>query len=417
MRKQVLASRLPHMPPPAPSSGSNQRGLQVRRRDYTPVYWDTYFHKKHDVQVGEYSTFRVYECGTEGPVIFFLHGGGYSALSWALLSSHLCELVHCRCIAVDLRGHGDTSTDSNNDLSAEILSSDVGAVIKALFEDEAPPVILIGHSMGGAIAVHTAVQELVPTLAGLVVIDVVEGTAMEALSSMQSFLRGRPSSFKSLEEAIEWSVRSGQVRNLDSARVSIVGQVKSVDTGETATCELQKVEMKEMPCNDISETIIEEEGEEGEENENSENTDVSPSKTSPKSPVSSPISSHVIRGDSIESSVDPPPKPKNLSHRYTWRIDLSKTDKYWTGWFKGLSEKFLSCNIPKLLLLAGVDRLDKDLTIGQMQGKFQMQVLPQCGHAVHEDVPDKVADVLATFLVRHKMATPACNFQRTFPAC
>lgn len=64
--------------------------------------------------------------------------------------------------------------------------------------------------------------------------------------------------------------------------------------------------MKEMPCNDISETIIEEEGEEGEENENSENTDISPSKTSPKSPVSS----HVIRGDSIESSVDPPPKPK-----------------------------------------------------------------------------------------------------------
>ena len=35
----------------------------------------------------------------------------------------------------------------------------------------------------------------------------------------------------------------------------------------------------------------------------------------------------------------------------------------------------------------GVDRLDRDLTIGQMQGKFQMQVLPQCGHAVHEDQP------------------------------
>ena len=23
-------------------------------------------------------------------------------------------------------------------------------------------------------------------------------------------------------------------------------------------------------------------------------------------------------------------------------------------------------------------------------GKFQMQVLPQCGHAVHEDIPDRV---------------------------
>ncbi len=81
-----------------------------------------------------------------------------------------------------------------------------------------------------------------------------------------------------------------------------------------------------------------------------------------------------------------------------------------------------------------MDRLDKDLTIGQMQGKehklrfylvsvsfsrvwllsytveytdlqkypwshclspgkFQMQVLPQCGHAVHEDAPEKVRGV------------------------
>ena len=45
---------------------------------------------------------------------------------------------------------------------------------------------------------------------------------------------------------------------------------------------------------------------------------------------------------------------------------------------------FLSLSIPKLLLLAGVDRLDKDLMVGQMQGKFQMQILPLCGHAVHE---------------------------------
>ena len=45
-------------------------------------------------------------------------------------------------------------------------------------------------------------------------------------------------------------------------------------------------------------------------------------------------------------------------------------------------------------------------------GKFQMQVLPQCGHAVHEDVPDKVADVLATFMVRHRVAQPKEGFQR-----
>lgn len=41
-----------------------------------------------------------------------------------------------------------------------------------------------------------------------------------------------------------------------------------------------------------------------------------------------------------------------------------------------------------------------------------MQVLPQCGHAVHEDVPDKVAEVLATFMIRHKFAEPESNFER-----
>lgn len=45
-------------------------------------------------------------------------------------------------------------------------------------------------------------------------------------------------------------------------------------------------------------------------------------------------------------------------------------------------------------------------------GKFQMQVLPACGHAVHEDVPDKVAEAIATFMVRHKFVEPTSDFPR-----
>ena len=41
--------------------------------------------------------------------------------------------------------------------------------------------------------------------------------------------------------------------------------------------------------------------------------------------------------------------------------------QFWTGWFEGLSNKFLSVPASKLLLLAGVDRLDKDLTVGQVE--------------------------------------------------
>lgn len=41
-----------------------------------------------------------------------------------------------------------------------------------------------------------------------------------------------------------------------------------------------------------------------------------------------------------------------------------------------------------------------------------MQVLPQCGHAVHEDVPEKVADVIAAFITRHKFAEATDKFHK-----
>lgn len=103
--------------------------------------------------------------------------------------------------------------------------SDVAKVLTALYPENAPPIMLVGHSMGGAICVHIAHSELIPSLIGCVVIDVVEGTAMEALASMQSFLRSRPQTFKSVQQAIEWSVRSGQIRNVASAKVSMPGQI------------------------------------------------------------------------------------------------------------------------------------------------------------------------------------------------
>lgn len=54
---------------------------------------------------------------------------------------------------------------------------DIGKVVEALYGDAPPPIMMIGHSMGGAIAVHTAAANHVPSLLGLCVIDVVEGEA------------------------------------------------------------------------------------------------------------------------------------------------------------------------------------------------------------------------------------------------
>ncbi|CAD5112135.1 DgyrCDS1374 [Dimorphilus gyrociliatus] len=322
------------------------------KRDYTPSKWNDYFDRKEDVSVGD-DVFRIYLAGSEGPACVFLHGGGYSGLSWAVLTKDLISSVRCRVVAIDLRGHGDSKAEDEDDLSAETLSRDVGNVLNAFYKDEIPPIVLIGHSMGGAIAVHAAVNNHIPNLVGLCVIDVVEGTAMDALSHMQGVLRGRPKTFKSLEYAIEWCVRTGQVRNVESAKVSMVGQVLRADTHETATEELEH-------------------------------------------------SSDVIQEEPINEIQQEETEATSQTHHYIWRIDLSKSEKFWKGWFEGLSQKFLSVSVPKVLLLANTDRLDRDLTLGQMQGKFQMQVLMHCGHVIHEDNPDKVAETLAAFLTRHK---------------
>ena len=67
-----------------------------------------------------------------------------------------------------------------------------------------------------------------------------------------------------------------------------------------------------------------------------------------------------------------PPLPDGASAPgpWTWHTDLAATQPFWTGWFAGLSAKFLKAGGGKLLLLAGTDRLDKELMIGQMQGTF-----------------------------------------------
>ncbi len=222
---------------------------------------------------------------------------------------------------------------------------------------------------------------------------------MDSLSSMQSFLRGRPDKFRSLEFAIEWCVRTGQVRNVESARVSMPGQLKSRQTGICAVAEVGKMQVGEDKAEEektLTTTTLADENSIKEEEEEEEEEG---------------------KNCSLQSQ-EKPKEDGGGSGGYTWRVDLASSEPHWPGWFEGLSQKFLSVPASKLLLLAGVDRLDRDLTVGQMQGKFQMQVLPQAGHAVHEDVPDKVADVVATFLVRNKFAEPVeGGFQRTFPAC
>ncbi|EDV96911.1 protein phosphatase methylesterase 1 [Drosophila grimshawi] len=398
LQRTMLKSKLP---PTIPGGriGRADSFKKSRIRDYKPCMWNEFFAEKEDVVVDEQRTFRVYRTKKpekSGPVLLLLHGGGYSALTWAHFCSEVTSMIHCQCLCIDLRGHGDTKVDDEDDLSEITLSKDIGDLLVKLYPEEVPQIYVVGHSMGGAIAVHFAHMALAPSLIGITVIDVVEGTAMEALASMQSFLRSRPKYFQSIPNAIEWCIRSGQVRNVDSAKVSMPGQIINCTTNQLATNDLplpeevlEEAHHTSMFPNAFSISEDEEVGNGGEEG--AEGTEF-------KKPITTKAAMEAAKN-------------------YTWRIDLAKSEKYWVGWFSGLSDKFLNLRLPKQLLLASIDGLDRTLTVGQMQGRFQMQVLARCGHAVHEDRPHEVAEVISGYLIRNRFAEAAGEFRCHMPSC
>ncbi|MCD7468523.1 hypothetical protein HAX54_006855, partial [Datura stramonium] len=81
--------------------------------------------------------------GLERACYFCLHGGGYSGLSFALAASKIKEKA--RIVAMDLRGHGKTCTQNDVDLSIETLCSDVFSVLKTMYGDAPPAIVLVGH--------------------------------------------------------------------------------------------------------------------------------------------------------------------------------------------------------------------------------------------------------------------------------
>lgn len=305
------------------------------RRKRPPASWEDYFEKElylDGARQGDKARYHVYLTSPKNPAkdpLFVCHhGAGACGLSFALFTKEIRrKLPRCGVLAVEARDHGSTVEDYDSNqrvnLSLAALSDDllemINLTVAQLEWPKLPTTVLLGHSLGGAVVTHLAKSgSLGNQLLGSAVVDVVEGSAMEALKMMQSYLNTRPTSFQSVEDAIDWHVRSRTIRNPESAQIST-----------------------------------------------------------------------------------PPLLVQQESGAWTWRTDLSSTSAYWEDWFTGMSSAFLAGKGAKLLILAGTDRLDKELMIGQMQGKFQLVVLPEAGHFVQEDIPERTAEILVEFFRRN----------------
>ncbi|TQS35795.1 hypothetical protein Golomagni_03772 [Golovinomyces magnicellulatus] len=315
-----------------PESSARPEG-HIEKKKYAILSWTSFFERELQIHSETESVQIIYHAYLTSPVgnapLFVMHhGAGSSGLSFAQIALEIRKLLpSAGILSLDARGHGFTHIsppEKDLDLSLSTLSEDLILVInetkKMLKWPEMPPLILVGHSLGGAVITEIArTAKLEDKLICYVVIDVVEGSAIDALKSMQTYLSSRPTSFRSLESAVEWHVRTRTIRNLKSAQISVPALLKQ----------------------------------------------------------------------------------REGSDLWTWRTDLAATEPYWESWFIGMSKKFLEGKASKLLMLAGTDRLDTELLIGQMQGKFALHIFPEAGHFIHEDLPGKAASILIDFFNRN----------------
>ncbi|KAJ7273806.1 Alpha/Beta hydrolase protein [Mycena rebaudengoi] len=207
-------------------SGSGLGPQQSKRApnpDFAPILAAAYFADALQVAVAPRALdCRVYYTAPKfagGTVIVCYYGAGYSGLSFACLARELGDMSkgECGVLALDARRHGKTKSTAptgDEDLSIDVLVEDFVCVLQAVFADPAaaPSLLLVGHSMGGGGVLKYRVSSVA-------VLDVVEGSAMEALPHMLNLLNARPDGFDSPEAAID--VKTKTIRSATPARISV----------------------------------------------------------------------------------------------------------------------------------------------------------------------------------------------------
>jgi pimeloyl-ACP methyl ester carboxylesterase len=143
-------------------------------------------------------TLSYIDWGGEGPPILFLHGGSLTAHTWDLVCLALCK--EFRCVATDLRGHGESEWASNYSINAHLL--DLSAVIEHF---RWTSLHLVGMSLGAVIAAHYAGTGD-SRIASLAMVDTGPKPDFEQTAGMRSFL-AKPIAHLTLEELTEAAVK------------------------------------------------------------------------------------------------------------------------------------------------------------------------------------------------------------------
>lgn len=165
--------------------------------------------------------------GNEGaPNVVFLHGGNLSAHTWDRVCRELTTTA--RCIAVDLRGHGDSEWSPIADYRPPAHADDIDAFCAELGLGR---VTLVGHSLGGRVAMTVASRG--PLVERLVLVDIGPDSRQSGRQQVRKF-NTESMEPATLEEIVERVLAIDQRRSREDLHRSLPRSLRRLPDGRWA---------------------------------------------------------------------------------------------------------------------------------------------------------------------------------------
>jgi pimeloyl-ACP methyl ester carboxylesterase len=134
----------------------------------------------------------------QGPAVLLLHGGGQTRHAWGNAAQSLARSGHY-CLAVDLRGHGDSDWSADGSYTVADHAADV-RVLAARFH---PAPVLVGASLGGLASLVAIGESDTEVASALVLVDVTPRIEQEGSERIRAFMMQGKDGFASLEDAAD----------------------------------------------------------------------------------------------------------------------------------------------------------------------------------------------------------------------
>jgi pimeloyl-ACP methyl ester carboxylesterase len=138
----------------------------------------------------------------DAPPLVLIHGLRGFAYSWRSTAERLAEQY--RCIALNLRSHGDSGPTPERELTFGLYVTDVEALAAQLQLARFP---IVGHSLGGRVAMAYAAAHP-ERVQGIVVVDIAPGLTDEGAMGIKRGMEATPPDFASWDEAVDFSIHS-----------------------------------------------------------------------------------------------------------------------------------------------------------------------------------------------------------------